>query len=661
MLSGKVLGRLQILVNAGADANAKDLRRWKAAGLYRVEESLFRFIHKTLAVLPFPVDKPFDVEKYGRTPLHGAASNGHEKTIQVLLDAGADVLGRLQILVNAGADANAKEKYGRTPLHGAASNGHEKTIQVLLDAGADVNAKEFNWSLRRYGCKVSWATGFLAYHKVAELPDTANTARACALRSMSFGEKLSMAVWEPLTYAVPAATLAVAFVAVAVEAFAKSAQRGQHVPLPTDEDGEPSNFLRSARIQVAKARTKCKGLKLAFRALEVMVNGSLLGGMAMIIVWWPVWLAVLAVAFVFPAACQYGLLQVVQVPALAIASPQNRSWLSMLRSFVLVGLVVPECFCLAWRAKHQESDLNWICRPINPLVSDIGTTMQVWYSRTLSDDIEALPLWPKEYTAQAESLPRVSALEISSYFLLLQVFCLLVYIMALLVQGVRGACCHTATATEHGNEPGPTLARQLASDGLQAVQHKLPTLTKVQWEQKHCFDMDALKIKMFFMALDVLLDINTIFSLLVSRNYKFAACLTFVVTRSTTKQLGNLGSFKKALDESVHRGLLDRVVLEVFDEEKGAEAFFSLMITSYSYVFCVQTATQAVVQCFSVLLSVYGLAAFLVERLDLDYEPEEQPRADPKPATKELHADSEVPVLLKSQSLTKQAGQGMTV
>ena len=41
----------------------------------------------------------------------------------------------------------------------------------------------------------------------------------------------------------------------------------------------------------------------------------------MIIIWWPCWLALLAAVFVFfAAACQYGLLQVVQVPALAIAT-----------------------------------------------------------------------------------------------------------------------------------------------------------------------------------------------------------------------------------------------------------------------------------------------------------------------------------------------------
>ena len=342
---------------------------------------------------------------------------------------------------------------------------------------------------------------------MTELPDTATGARACAQRCMSYGENLSLAAGEPLTYAVPAAALTAAFLAVAVQA--KWAPHGQHMPVPTDEDGEPAAFLKGARLQVAKARTEDKDLKLAFRALEVAVNGCLFGGMAMIIVWWPFWLAILSAAFVLPAACQYGLLQVVQVPALAIAEPQNRSWRwqSMLRSFVLVGLVV---------GLRKFESLQ------NPLLPDVQSIVEmVWRSRTLSDDVAALPLLPKQYAAQAESLRWVSAQDIFLLFLLLQAFCLLVYIIVLRFQCFQGPRCHTATATEHGNEPGPTLARQLASDGFQAVQHKLPKLTKVQWEQQHCFDMDALKIKVGFMALDVLLDMNTIFSLLVSRT----ACL----------------------------------------------------------------------------------------------------------------------------------------
>ena len=43
--------------------------------------------------------------------------------------------------LDAGADVNAKGKYGRTPLHYAASRGLNKIIELLIARGADVNTK----------------------------------------------------------------------------------------------------------------------------------------------------------------------------------------------------------------------------------------------------------------------------------------------------------------------------------------------------------------------------------------------------------------------------------------------------------------------------------------------------------------------------------------
>ena len=46
------------------------------------------------------------------------------------------------MLLDAGADANARDRYGDTPLHRALGKGHVEVVRALLDAGADVNARD---------------------------------------------------------------------------------------------------------------------------------------------------------------------------------------------------------------------------------------------------------------------------------------------------------------------------------------------------------------------------------------------------------------------------------------------------------------------------------------------------------------------------------------
>ena len=41
----------------------------------------------------------------------------------------------------AGTDVNAKDRYGRTSLHFAADYGYKEIAELLIDNGADVNAK----------------------------------------------------------------------------------------------------------------------------------------------------------------------------------------------------------------------------------------------------------------------------------------------------------------------------------------------------------------------------------------------------------------------------------------------------------------------------------------------------------------------------------------
>jgi len=97
----------------------------------------------------------------GFTALHFAAFFGHAGAVELMLDHGAEVdaSGRgwmtgtalhsavsrkrsdvARRLLEAGANANARQSAGWTPLHSAAHNGDLESLDLLLAAGADPSA-----------------------------------------------------------------------------------------------------------------------------------------------------------------------------------------------------------------------------------------------------------------------------------------------------------------------------------------------------------------------------------------------------------------------------------------------------------------------------------------------------------------------------------------
>lgn len=109
----------------------------------------------------------------GETPLHAALVSQdrerYDRVVEVLLAAGADVAARTRAGVATGAFMRDSRTRGETPLHRAAAFGGVATLTLLLDAGADREARD------AYGdTPLGWASW---YRRPAEI-----------LRPLCYGE-----------------------------------------------------------------------------------------------------------------------------------------------------------------------------------------------------------------------------------------------------------------------------------------------------------------------------------------------------------------------------------------------------------------------------------------------------------------------------------------
>ena len=99
----------------------------------------------------------------GGTALGHAAMSGHKEIVNLLIQKGADINAKnkkegtslhdaaeagqseiVELLIDSGADVSTKNNGGATPMHFAAFYGQEDVIELLIDKGADVNQRTKN-------------------------------------------------------------------------------------------------------------------------------------------------------------------------------------------------------------------------------------------------------------------------------------------------------------------------------------------------------------------------------------------------------------------------------------------------------------------------------------------------------------------------------------
>ena len=147
----KIVDKIKLLINAGANVNTKDEH-------FGYTALMLSYTAQTTQLLINAGAEVNVRDKNGETALLWASAQGATDRVKLLINAGADinamddVFGNTslmrartpevaQLLIDAGTDVNLFAKYGWTALEQSVGFGQYEKIKILLAAGANINAK----------------------------------------------------------------------------------------------------------------------------------------------------------------------------------------------------------------------------------------------------------------------------------------------------------------------------------------------------------------------------------------------------------------------------------------------------------------------------------------------------------------------------------------
>ena len=170
---------VELLLEKGADANRPGEDR--KAALYRAAYGGHQKIVELLLNKGADANEPGED---GKAALYIAAQKGYQEIVKLLLEKGADVNSRdlvlpelarrrdarmLRFLLRYGADVDARRRYdGATALHLAAQSGYKTTVQLLIDAGADLEAKQSYKDLQLTASDIAKTEGHMDVFELLE-------------------------------------------------------------------------------------------------------------------------------------------------------------------------------------------------------------------------------------------------------------------------------------------------------------------------------------------------------------------------------------------------------------------------------------------------------------------------------------------------------------